>query len=401
MNQSLPEKRKECMTQSETSIGLTRANGLERLDEFLPNTPGYGALRNHDRGPTDRGNVSGLSRWITPRLIRESEVVAATLTQHPLATVEKWIQEICWRTYWKGWLEMRPGVWSNFVSDCKELAGDADTDAYNQAVRGTTGIACFDAWATELCETGYLHNHARMWFASIWIFTLRLPWQLGAAFFYRHLIDADAASNTLSWRWVAGLHTKGKHYVARAENIAKFTNGRFDPRGDLDENPTPIIDPREYERETLTAKTTAIPADRRIGLIIHPEDLSPELVLPAGTGPTAIGTLTLPEISDSARISGMADAARRASDHWKLPVAEIELIGDWIESNHLDGVAWMHLPQGPFRDALQPTFDSLAVEQFELFDPWDCTLWPHATHGYFRFKSALPGICRSITANRD
>jgi deoxyribodipyrimidine photo-lyase len=64
----------------------------------------------------------------------------------------------------------------------------------------------------ELVETGYLHNHARMWFASIWIFTLRLPWELGADFFLRHLLDGDAASNTLSWRWVAGLHTKGKHY---------------------------------------------------------------------------------------------------------------------------------------------------------------------------------------------
>jgi deoxyribodipyrimidine photo-lyase len=59
-----------------------------------------------------------------------------------------------------------------------------------------------------------------MWFASIWIFTLRLPWPLGAAFFQAHLQDHDAASNTLSWRWVAGIQTPGKHYLARAENIA-------------------------------------------------------------------------------------------------------------------------------------------------------------------------------------
>ena len=96
---------------------------------------------------------------------------------------------------------------------------------------GATGIDCFDAWARELVATGYLHNHARMWFASIWIFTLRLPWELGADFFLRHLIDGDPASNTLSWRWVAGLQTAGKTYLATAENIARFTGGRFAPQG--------------------------------------------------------------------------------------------------------------------------------------------------------------------------
>ena len=99
-----------------------------------------------------------------------------------------------------------------------------------QALAGQTGLDCFDAWVCELRETGYLHNHARMWFASIWIFTFELPWRLGADFFYRHLLDGDAASNTLSWRWVAGLHTRGKPYAARADNIRKFTGQRFNVR---------------------------------------------------------------------------------------------------------------------------------------------------------------------------
>jgi hypothetical protein len=66
-----------------------------------------------------------------------------------------------------------------------------------------------------------------MWFASIWIFTLDLPWQLGAEFFMQHLYDGDAASNTLGWRWVAGVQTQGKHYLASEWNIKKFTNDRF------------------------------------------------------------------------------------------------------------------------------------------------------------------------------
>ncbi len=81
---------------------------------------------------------------------------------------------------------------------------------WEQATTGRTGLACFDAWARELLDVGYLHNPARMWFASLWIFTLELPWALGADFFLRHLLDGDPASNTLSWRWVGGLQTPGK-----------------------------------------------------------------------------------------------------------------------------------------------------------------------------------------------
>ena len=66
-----------------------------------------------------------------------------------------------------------------------------------------------------------------MWFASIWIHYFGLPWQLGAQLFYNHLLDADIASNTLSWRWVAGLQTSGKKYIANRENIMKFSLSRF------------------------------------------------------------------------------------------------------------------------------------------------------------------------------
>ena len=215
----------------------TRAAGLNRLNQFQPEMAlSYARSRNTDFGPGRRPNVSCLSPWIRHRLISEQEVVSTALKAHSFDQAEKFIQEVCWRTYFKGWLEQRPQVWTAYCADRDAAletleSHEAMLAEYNAAIEGRTGIEGFDDWAKELVSTGYLHNHARMWFASIWIFTLRLPWELGADFFLRHLIDGDAASNTLSWRWVAGLHTKGKTYLARRSNIETYTDGRFGPTG--------------------------------------------------------------------------------------------------------------------------------------------------------------------------
>jgi hypothetical protein len=159
---------------------------------------------------------------------------------------EKFIQEILWRVYWKGWLELRPNVWSDYLKELENLRGKfKDSQKYQNAVEGKTNIECFNEWVSELIENNYLHNHARMWFASIWVFTLELPWQLGAEFFMKHLYDGDAASNTLGWRWVAGVQTKGKHYLASEWNIKKFTNNRFN-NIKLNENAPPKASEKTY-----------------------------------------------------------------------------------------------------------------------------------------------------------
>ena len=144
-----------------------------------------------------------------------------------------------WRIYWKGWLEGRPKVWYDYKEKINEYITNLSKKNfykdYIKATNGQTGIECFDKWVNELKEFGYLHNHTRMWFASIWIFTLNLPWELGANFFYKNLLDADPASNTLSWRWVAGLHTEGKFYLARQDNIEKFSEFSFNNKSQLKE----------------------------------------------------------------------------------------------------------------------------------------------------------------------
>ena len=197
---------------------------------------------------------------IRDRLITEYEVAKSVLAKFPYQKVEKYIQEIFWRVYWKGWLELRPQVWTDFLEDLKGLKED---DNYKKAINGETQIECFNDWVKELKENNYLHNHTRMWFASIWIFTLNLPWQKGAEFFMKHLYDGDAASNTLSWRWVAGLQTKGKHYVAQSWNISKFTNNKY-KNVKLNENASPITDRREYKLSSLEINKEDLESDTLI-----------------------------------------------------------------------------------------------------------------------------------------
>ena len=225
----------------------TREEALQDLENYInKDIVNYSTQRNFDFGPGKRDNVSCLSPYISHRLITEYEVAKKVLSKFPYQKVEKYIQEIFWRVYWKGWLELRPQVWTDFTEDLKSIEEDQN---YQKAVSGKTEIQCFNDWVNELKENNYLHNHTRMWFASIWIFTLNLPWQKGAEFFMKYLYDGDAASNTLSWRWVAGLQTKGKHYVAQSWNISKFTNNKYKDIG-LNEDATPLVDKREYKLST-------------------------------------------------------------------------------------------------------------------------------------------------------
>ncbi len=226
----------------------SRLAALDRLNKFIEgDISNYNLKRNFDYGVDNRRNVSCLSPYITHRLITEYETTKLVLLKHPFQKVDKFIQEIFWRVYWKGWLEMRPSVWTDFIEDIKMIEED---EKYIKAINGETEIECFNDWVNELKNFNYLHNHTRMLFASIWIFTLGLPWQKGAEFFMKHLYDGDAASNTLSWRWVAGLQTKGKHYVAQAWNISKFTNNRY-KNIQLNESALPIIDKREYKLKPI------------------------------------------------------------------------------------------------------------------------------------------------------
>ena len=279
-------------------LGLapTRAAGLARLAGFAPRAGrAYAAGRNADLA--GHPHVSGLSAYVRHRLVLESEIVAAAQALHGPAA-QKFVAEVLWRTYWKGWMELRPGVWQAYRHGVRAALDRVAVEAglrrdWQAACTGATGIDCMDHWSRELVSTGYLHNHARMWFASIWVFTLRLPWQLGADFFLRHLTDGDPAANTLSWRWVAGLHTPGKTYLATADNIARHTDGRFRPEG-LARAAAPL--PMDDVPPPRPAPRGGVPdAGQPAALLLHEDDLGAEFLLDLGLAPVATAVMTAPE----------------------------------------------------------------------------------------------------------
>ena len=247
------------------TIKPTRIEAKKNLTYFIEEKlVNYSKLRNFKIDIDDKTTTSNLSPYITHGILSENEVVRESLKKHSYLTSEKFIQEILWRIYWRGWLELRPQVWKNYLKNLKKLKDEfKDNRKYIQVTEGNSNIECFNDWVKELKESNYLHNHARMWFASIWIFTFNLPWELGAAFFMKYLYDGDTASNTLSWRWVAGIQTKGKHYLAKEWNIKKFTNEKYKKIA-INENALPIKENIEYSIINKELKNQKIEGNKKL-----------------------------------------------------------------------------------------------------------------------------------------
>lgn len=374
----------------------TREAGLARLRDFAPAMgQDYRARRNFDLGAGRHAAVSTLSPWLRRRLVLETEALAAAAGHAPGAA-DAFVREVVWRAYFKGWLEMRPGVWSDYCAALRDLPVEAAVTAE----AGETGIAPFDAWVRELVETGYLHNHARMWFASIWVFTLKLPWQLGADFFLRHLLDGDPASNTCSWRWVAGLHTPGKDYLAQASNIARCTGGRFGPVEGLAREAVPIAG------ENPTPGRLRVPVPPQPGgasvRLVTEEDLAPETLPPVETRATATVQLTARRSGRpvSAAVAAwdeaaLADAATRAGGAVAFRDPGPAMLADWAAGTGARQVVTAYIPVGWTRDWADGLGVELARRGLILTEQrraYDATIWPEARAGFFRVRKKLPRL---------
>ncbi len=202
-------------------LGGRRA-ALAALERIEPER--YGLSRNFLDGAVTR-----LSMYIRHGVLSLAEVRRAALarTRQPERIV-KFIQELAWRDYWQRvWRRIGDGIWEDQEPlktgrRAADYAGELPADI----ATGRTGLSCMDAFVWELAETGYLHNHARMWMAAYIVHWRRVRWQAGAQWFLRHLLDGDPASNNLSWQWVASAFSH-KPYLFNRENLEKYTGGRF------------------------------------------------------------------------------------------------------------------------------------------------------------------------------
>ncbi|WP_211354030.1 FAD-binding domain-containing protein [Thiohalocapsa marina] len=404
---------------TKNTLLANRDQGAALLRAFVPRMGRhYAQGRNFDPGPGRYRDVSTLSPYIRRRLLLETEVIAAALDTHGLAQAERFIQEVLWRGYFKGWLEQRPQVWADYRAGLQaDLARlDTDVDLRRQLTRaesGDTGLACFDAWVRQLVETGYLHNHARMWFASIWIFTLALPWRLGADLFYRHLLDGDPASNTLSWRWVAGLHTRGKAYQADAGNIARFTGGRFRPdatdlAGDirsLELDEPEGLPPLQGLRLPRSPQPLTEPNAPPTALLITEEDCRMEDFDLSALDIRGAATLSASHLRSPRGVAepvqafeaaALADAAARSG----RPVDALRAgtpgeLAAWAEGVGVRQLVTGYVPEGPLRDWLrqaEPALSRRGIRLCEWRRDWDGLVWPHATAGFFKVRKQIPAI---------
>jgi deoxyribodipyrimidine photo-lyase len=242
-----------------------------------------------------------------------------------------------------------------------------------------------------------------MWFASIWMFTLRLPWELGADFFLRHLLDGDPASNTLSWRWVGGLHTPGKTYAATADNIAKNTHGRFRPTG-LARNCPPLpMPPHPAPRAMPTGD--ALHPGLPTALLLHEDDLAgdaPPALADAGplvflSSTTRRSTLAVNPIVTAFVDDALTDTAHRRGqpDAPRFTDATLEPLADHLAAQGIAQLATPYAPIGPTAAALQrlaPLLEERGIRLARLLRDHDAVAWPHATHGFFRFREAVMGV---------
>jgi deoxyribodipyrimidine photo-lyase len=377
-------------------LSATHAAALAALDVFLPRVPQYSSRRGF--ATADNQGVSRLSPFLRRRVITEQEVVLRVLEAYPFQVAEKFVQEVVWRTYWKGWLERNPKVWSACVESEANYLREANVAAwgaeYERACRAETRFPFFNDWMRELIESGYLHNHIRMWFASVWIFTLKLPWQLGAMLMYRHLLDGDPASNTLSWRWVAGLQTKGKWYLARADNIDMYSEGRWKPKpGELAESAFSIGDDCEPVKSHGVSRVYGSVPAGAYGVITTSEDLAVERDRELMKEASAVGLLRADFLhQESELVSGFVrgveeDFLGRLGARG-VGISTPGEVAAWAKAQQCEKVVIVAPAVGPESKRIEQVAEQLVEHGVQCVwyqSEWDAQLHRLADKGFFPF----------------
>ena len=377
---------------------------------YLPNTGSYYRdNRNYSYDLTNNRNTTSLlSPYIRYRLLSEEDIIKKTLSINSFTKTEKFIQEIYWRTYWKGWLEHRPDVYEDYITKRNELLKNlSNTSKYQKAINGETHLTFFNDWIKKLKEDGYLHNHVRMWFASIWIFTLDLPWQLGANFFMEKLLDGDPASNTLSWRWVAGIQTKGKHYLARKNNIIKYGNIEINDNTKLNEQAVCLEESQSYFAKDLVFENSK--TDSLDSILIPTEDLN-FILNNEFKFKNIFSGVPLNDYNDH-------NFSQKVKDHIKkITISNFkdnnfykdyeyiiefenyyEKFTNWANKKNIKKIGLPYVTKGNWNKIYQKLIsDNPSINFVYLYRKYDMQAWQFAKKGFFNFKKHIPELISKL-----
>ena len=251
-----------------------------------------------------------------------------------------------------------------------------------------------------------------MWFASIWIFTFNLPWQLGANFFMENLLDGDPASNTLSWRWVAGLQTKGKHYLARKDNISKFSNININSKIFINENALCKIEEKEYKikeidfqnQNNLISEAILIPSDELN--FIQNNSYKFKYIFSG---------LPLDEYNDHnfsknviKHLKNIITSNFEDNEFYKHIAYEIHFddyhqnFREWIKKNNIKNVCIPYVAKGNWRAITKKLIkNNPSINFVYLHREYDKEAWKYSKKGFFNFKKHIPELITKINDERN
>lgn len=186
---------------------------LHKIDAVDPVQ--YGKTRNYING-----GVTRLSPYISRGAISTRQVLNRMLEKgHQIRQMESFARELCWRDYFQ-----KVGQFKDLNREIRQPQESVSNDEIPvQVLNATTGIQGIDSAIIQLYQTGYMHNHCRMYTASLVCNIAKSHWHHPSRWMYYHLLDGDWASNTCSWQWVAGANSDKKYY-ANQENINRYTN---------------------------------------------------------------------------------------------------------------------------------------------------------------------------------
>ena len=375
------------------------------LDEFIKyKMKDYKNLRNFDYGVENPLKVvSGLSPFISKGIIKEKKILKEIYKSNN--PCEKYIQEVFWRVYWKGWLEQNENVWEDYKKQLKieqiKITEDKNYDLYKKAINGNTGIKPFDSWIIQLKSKGYLHNHARMWFASIWIHYFSLHWTLGANLFYENLLDADIASNILSWRWVAGIQTKGKKYIASVENINKYSLNNFKKFSLPTIKNIEINDNIKHSSSRNFEKYTNVELKKSSAILILENNLNLDFIKKYKDDIKYYIFLNFKsnDISNSSyKLSFHRCCEKDFIDICKkkkisistfiINIQEKEFL-EFLKKNKIKNIYSEYINIGYERDyikKIKPILNKNSIYLYEILDSFYASAWRYCNKGYFNFK---------------